>query len=168
MMRRARAAPRRGEARLRHDDSLSAAFRNLDAQAQEDLTKRYEALMGHYEMTPTRNNAGIAHENGSIESPHGHLKAVIKDELLLRGSRDFADLAAYRRFIDEVVGRRNARNRKQIAIERDSTQRPARAAHGRLRGGARRRNVIWRVRAEKGVLHRAVTVDRALAHRASV
>ena len=69
-------------------------------------------------MTPTRNNPGVAHENGSIESPHGHLKKVIEDELLLRGSRDFADLAAYRRFIDEVVGQRNARKRKQIDIER--------------------------------------------------
>jgi transposase InsO family protein len=99
-------------------DSLSAAFRNLDRDAQDDLTKRYEALCAHYRMTPTRNNPGVAHENGSIESPHGHLKKAIKDELLLRGSRDFADLAAYRRFIDEVVGRRNARNRKQIEIER--------------------------------------------------
>ena len=99
-------------------DSLSAAFRNLDRDAQEDLTRRYEALVAHYRMTPTRNNAGVAHENGSIESPHGHLKNVIKDELLLRGSRDFDDLAAYRRFIDEVVGRRNARNRKRIEIER--------------------------------------------------
>jgi len=36
----------------------------------------------------------------------------------LRGSRDFTDLAAYRRFVDEVVGRRNARNRKRIEIER--------------------------------------------------
>ncbi|MFZ1102190.1 MAG: IS21 family transposase [Hyphomicrobiaceae bacterium] len=99
-------------------DSLSAAFRNLDRDAQEDLTKRYEALVAHYGMTPTRNNPGVAHENGSIESPHGHLKRTIEDELLLRGSRDFTDLAAYRRFVDEVVGRRNARNRKQIAIER--------------------------------------------------
>jgi hypothetical protein len=99
-------------------DSLSAAFRNLDRDASEDLTRRYEALVAHYGMTPTRNNAGIAHENGSIESPHGHLKKVIKDELLLRGSYDFEDLAAYRCFIDEVVGRRNARNRKQIEIER--------------------------------------------------
>ena len=99
-------------------DSLSAAFRNLDRDAQEDLTRRYEALVAHYRMTPTRNNPGIAHENGSIESPHGHLKNVIKDELLLRGSRDFTDLDAYRRFVDEVVGRRNARNRKQIEIER--------------------------------------------------
>lgn len=107
-----------GVPELHRSDSLSAAFRNLDRDAQEDLTKRYEALVAHYGMTPTRNNPGLAHENGSIESPHGHLKRVIEDELLLRGSRDFADLDAYRRFIDEVVGRRNARNRKRIEIEK--------------------------------------------------
>jgi hypothetical protein len=99
-------------------DSLSAAFRNLDREAQEDVTRRYEELCAHYGMTPTRNNVGVAHENGAIESAHGHLKKVLDDELLLRGSRDFVDLAAYRRFVDEVVGRRNARNRKRIEIER--------------------------------------------------
>jgi transposase InsO family protein len=99
-------------------DSLSAAFCNLDREAQEDLTRRYAELCAHYGMTPSRNNPGIAHENGSIESAHGHLKNVLDDELLLRGSREFADLSAYRRFVDEVVGRRNARNRKRIEIER--------------------------------------------------
>ena len=99
-------------------DSLSAAFRNLDAQASEDLTQRYEALIAHYGMQPSRNNAGLAHENGAIESPHGHLKRALRDELLLRGSCDFEDLAAYRRFIDEMVGRGNARNRRRIEIER--------------------------------------------------
>jgi transposase InsO family protein len=99
-------------------DSLSAAFCNLDRVAQEDLTRRYEELCAHYGMTPSRNNRGVAHENGSIESSHGHLKKVLRDELLLRGSREFENLAAYRRFIDEVVGRRNARNRKRIEIER--------------------------------------------------
>jgi hypothetical protein len=34
------------------------------------------------------------------------------------GGCAFEDLAAYRRFVDEVVGRRNARNRKRIEIER--------------------------------------------------
>ena len=99
-------------------DSLSAAFRNLDREAQEDLTRRYQALMRHYRMTPTRNNPGIAHENGSIESAHGHFKKAIEDALLLRGNRDFADLDGYRRFIDEIVGRHNARRRKQIDLER--------------------------------------------------
>jgi len=36
-------------------DSLSAAFRNLDAAAAADLTTRYEALCAHYRMRPTRN-----------------------------------------------------------------------------------------------------------------
>ena len=65
-------------------------------------------------MTPTRNNPGVAHENGSIESAHGHLKSALEDALLLRGSRDFDDLAAWRRFVDEIVGR---------------AQRPQRRAH---------------------------------------
>ena len=89
-------------------DSLSAAFCNLDRDAQEDLTQRYQALMRHYEMAPTRNNRGVAHENGSIESAHGHLKKALEDALLLRGSREFDALDGYRRFVDEIVGRRNA------------------------------------------------------------
>jgi hypothetical protein len=107
-----------GAPKEHRSDSLSAAFRNLARDAQEDLTQRYQALMQHYRMEPSRNNAGLAHENGSIESAHGHLKAAIEDALLLRGSRDFDDLDAYRRFIDEVVGQRNARNRKRIELER--------------------------------------------------
>ena len=99
-------------------DSLSAAFRNLDEDARQDQTRRYEALCAHYGMVPTRNNRGLAHENGSIESPHGHLKQAVEDALLLRGSRDFATLEAYRRFLAEIVGRRNARNRKRIDLER--------------------------------------------------
>src|SRR5260370_32372340 len=73
-------------------------------------------------MQPTRNNRGVAHENGSIESPHGHLKQAIEDALLLRGSRDFDTLDAYRRFIDEIVGRRNARNAKRLDLERSALQ----------------------------------------------
>jgi hypothetical protein len=74
-------------------------------------------------MTPTRNNPGLAHENGSIESPHGHLKKAIEDALLLRGSRDFEDLDSWRGFVDEIVGRRNARNSKRIDQERPVLQR---------------------------------------------
>jgi len=99
-------------------DSLSAAFRNLERDAAEDLTQRYEALCMHYGMTPTRNNPGVAHENGSIEGPHAHLKLALQQALLLRGRADFADLDAYRRFVDEVVGRANAGRRKALEIER--------------------------------------------------
>ena len=99
-------------------DSLSAAFRNLGADAKEDLTKRYEAFCAHYGMTPTRNNPGVSHENGSIESAHGHLKRALADALLLRASRDFDDLPAWRGFVDDIVGRGNLRNAKRIDQER--------------------------------------------------
>jgi hypothetical protein len=113
-----------GRTPLQHrSDSLSAAFRNLAADTRQDQTRRYEALCAHYRMEPTRNNRGLAHENGSIESPHGHLKRAIEDALLLRGSRDFDTLEAYHRFVDEVVGRRNARNRKRLdLLERSALQ----------------------------------------------
>src|SRR6202161_3973571 len=107
-----------GTPREHRSDSLSAAFCNLDRAAHEDLTRRYQGFMRHYGMIPTRNNLGVAHENGSIESSHGHLKKALEDALLLRGSRDFADLDAYRGFVDEIVGRRNANNRKRIELER--------------------------------------------------
>ena len=116
-----------GTPKEHRSDSLSAAFRNLAADAQEDLTQRYQGLMRHYGMEPSRNNAGVAHENGSIESAHGHLKAALEDALLLRGTRDFADLDAYRAFVDQIVGRRNAHNRKRIDLERESLNKlPAR------------------------------------------
>jgi transposase InsO family protein len=66
-----------GAPQQHRSDSLSAAFRNLDADAKEDVTRRYEALCAHYGMTPTRNNKGVSHENGSIESAHGHIKAGV-------------------------------------------------------------------------------------------
>jgi transposase InsO family protein len=107
-----------GAPREHRSDSLSAAFCNLNADACADLTRRYEALCAHYGMQPTRNNRGVAHENGSIESAHGHLKKAIGDALLMRGTNDFPNLAGYRRFIDETVSRKNARSTKRIEAER--------------------------------------------------
>ncbi len=69
-------------------------------------------------MAASRNNRGVAHENGTIEAAHGHLKRVVEDALLMRGSRDFDTIADYRGFVDELIGRRNARNRKRIDAER--------------------------------------------------
>lgn len=103
-------------------DSLSAAFRNLDQDTRADLTHRYAELCADYGMQPTRNNPGVAHENGAIEGSHGHLKRALEDALLLRGSRDFADLDAYRRFVAELVSRRNARNAPRIELERAALQ----------------------------------------------
>jgi len=98
-------------------DSLSAAFKNLARAQQADLTARYEALCAHYGMQPSRNNPGEAHENGAVEAHHGHLKDSRDQALILRGSRDFPDVASYQRVVDEVVARRNATRRGDLDAE---------------------------------------------------
>lgn len=73
-------------------------------------------------MRPPRNNRGVAHENGPIEGPHGHLKKAVADALLMQGTGDCDDLASYRLFIDEIVSRKNAHHAKRIAAERTVLQ----------------------------------------------
>ncbi len=108
-----------GGAPLEHrSDSLSAAFRNLAKPDADDLTRRFAALVAHFGMLPTRNNRGIAHENGAIESRHGHLRKRIAQALLLRGSNSFDDLDAYRAFAADVVAQHNRRHAAMIDAER--------------------------------------------------
>ena len=96
-------------------DRLSAAYRNLSSQ--EDEAARYAEFCRHYSMEPTRNNAGVSHENGSVEAAHGHLKSGLGEALELRGSSDFPDLAAYQAFLQEFIARKNAPRRAVLAIE---------------------------------------------------
>ena len=74
-----------------------------------EYAKSYQALCQHYGLRPTRNNTGVSHENGAIEARQGSLKTALEQALLLRGSREFADLAAYEQFVAETVRRLNAR-----------------------------------------------------------
>lgn len=97
-------------------DSLSAAFNNL-AEA-EQLTQRYDELCAHYKMRASRCTPGQSHENGSIEARHGSLKTALDQALRLRGSREFADRAAYDAFVEDVVQRMNARVARRAAAER--------------------------------------------------
>lgn len=109
-------------------DSLSAAFKNVSKLEQEDMTNGYQQLCQHYQMRSSRNNPGKGHENGGIESPHGHIKRRIEQALLLRTSADFDSIASYQAFIDQVVSQHNRRNAKTITYERQFLQRLPKAA----------------------------------------
>lgn len=98
-------------------DSLSAAFRNLTIDQSKDITERYNAFVSHYGMDASRNNRGEAHENGAVESQNRHLKKAIEQALILRGSRDFACIEDYRRFIDVLVARRNRQRAAAVQAE---------------------------------------------------
>jgi transposase len=99
-------------------DHLSAAIRPLDAAAQAAATQRYTALLAHYGMQPTTNNLGEAHENGDVEQAHHRFKQAVDQALRVRGSRDFADRAAYDGFLQELARRRNGTRPARFAEER--------------------------------------------------
>lgn len=69
-----------------------------------------------------RTTPATSHENGSIESPHGHIKRRIKQAFLLRGSYDFKSVADYQEWLEGVVIAHNRRNAKAVQIERKHLQ----------------------------------------------
>ena len=103
-------------------DSLTAAYKNLSDDEREDVTQRYQALCAYYHMEPTRNNKGVSHENGSVESSHGHLKNRVMQELLLRGNNNFDSLMAYETWLHDIMLLSNQRNSKNYTIEKAALQ----------------------------------------------
>ena len=109
-----------GVPQVHRSDSLTAAYRNSGGKHR--LTERYEALCQHYRMRSSRNNTGIAHENGSIESSHGYFKRRLVQQLYLRGSFEFARVEDYAAFIKTVVAQLNAKCSEKFATERSHLQ----------------------------------------------
>ena len=91
-------------------DSLSACYRNRDGSYAGDYTSRYQELCAHLGVIATRNNRGVAHENGAIEGPHRHWKHRLEQQLLQRGSRDFETEAEYRQLVARVSATLNSRS----------------------------------------------------------
>src|SRR5687767_1828199 len=99
-------------------DHLTAAIRPLDARGRAEATARYRALLTHYGMEATTNNAGEAHENGDVEQAHFRFKEAVDQALRVRGSREFPDRAAYARFLHLLVKQRNLTRQARWAEER--------------------------------------------------
>ena len=98
-------------------DRLSAANRNRDGSYAIDITPRYKALCDHYGLAASRNNRGVAHENGVIEGAHGHLKRRLEQKLILRGSCDFEEVAEYGELLTEVFTALNTPRQRRYEQE---------------------------------------------------
>jgi len=115
-------------------DGYSRAVRQLGAVAGEHRTdnlgaathaegdrrvfnQRWADFMAHHGVTPTTNNPGESHENGSVEKSHDLFKKAVDQLLRLRGSRNFASRADYETFLSRVAERRNRWRRKGLEEE---------------------------------------------------
>ena len=99
-------------------EGLQEALGQLGGDGRRELTERYTAICQHYGMQGVHNNSGRGHENGSVESAHGHLKRRICQALILRGSNDFSTIEEYQAFITQQVMRHNRNNQDLVKEER--------------------------------------------------
>ena len=96
-------------------DNLSAATKV--ASSTRTFTEQWQQFLAHYQVTPSRNNPGQSHENGSVEKSHDLLKRAIDQQLMLRGSRDFSSRTEYEQFLEYVCTRRNRSRQARLAEE---------------------------------------------------
>ena len=107
-----------GSPEVARSDNLSAATHELRAARGRALTPRYRSLLDHYGMRSTRIRPGEAHENGVVEQRHYRTKSALAQALVIRGSKDFATLAAYEDFVRTVVQGSNRPREAKLALER--------------------------------------------------
>ena len=101
-------------------DNLTAAVRDLDREGRHEFTQNYRALLAHYDMQPSANTAGQAHQNGDVEQSHFRFKQAVDQALRVRGSRDFADRGTYERFLAELVRQRNLTRTQRFEADRSA------------------------------------------------
>jgi hypothetical protein len=105
-----------GKVPYRHrTDRMSTAVNNVTNPAE--FTDRYQGLMRYYGMEGEKIQARQAHENGDIEQRHYRFKRALEQELLLRGSRDFASMEDYQQFLRRLFERLNAGRRARLTTE---------------------------------------------------
>ena len=100
-------------------DNSSAATHELESipGRPRGFNSDYLELCTHYDLTPLTINVGCPHEQGEVESQNRHLKRRLAQHLILRGSRDFASLGDYDRFVAGVLQAANGKRQKRLAQE---------------------------------------------------
>jgi hypothetical protein len=96
-------------------DCLSAAVANTSDR--EEFTRRYQGLLEHYDLLAEKTNANSGNENGDVEQRHHRFKRAVDQALMLRGSRDFADVQAYVEFLQALTKQLNRGRQSRFAEE---------------------------------------------------
>lgn len=112
--------------RIIQTDNSSAATRRLGRDEEEKggkagkkraYTDEYLHILNHFGLEPQAIHVGASNENGDVESSNGAFKRAARQQLLLRGSRDFDSLEAYEAFLFSIMEKRNKGRQRRLADE---------------------------------------------------
>ena len=104
-------------------DNSTAATYQLKGQSQTEKGEErayhplYLELLDYYGMQAQRTHVATPDENGDVEASNGTLKRALRQQLLLRGSRNFVSVAEYTSFVEAVLEQRNRSRQKRLLEE---------------------------------------------------
>lgn len=109
----------RGVTRFSQTDQSSTATHQLKrGESGRGFNTEYVALCEHLGLEPRTIAVGSPNQNGDVEAAQGVLKRRLKNQLILRRSRDFVSMDAYAEFVAQVCGGANALRALKLADER--------------------------------------------------
>jgi hypothetical protein len=114
---------------LQTDNSTAATHKlgakqavSADGSHRRQFNEAYLALTRHYGLTPRTTAIGAKEQNGDVEAANGAVKRRLGQALLMRGDRNFIDVAAWQAFVDETLHKRNqdrqSRLRDEVSVMR--------------------------------------------------
>lgn len=106
-----------GRAPKKHQTDNSTAATHRVETEKRDFNDEYVRLMKHYGMDPQTIAVGEKEQNGDIEAANGAAKRRIKQELIRRGSKDFASESELEAWIHSILRKRNLRRRAKVDEE---------------------------------------------------
>lgn len=109
----------RGVPRFSQTDQSSTATHQLKrGERGRGFNTEYVALCEHLGLEPRTIAVASPNQNGDVEAAQGVLKRRLKNQLILRRSRDFASTEAYAEFVAGVCSAANALRAPKLAEER--------------------------------------------------
>ena len=106
--------------RYHQTDHSTAATHNLEDG--REFNRAYADWMATIGMEPRTTQVGAKEQNGDVESLNGALKRRLEQQLLKRGSRDFATEDDYRLLIEATARKANAGRSRRLQLEREHLQ----------------------------------------------
>ncbi len=104
--------------RVQNAHSTAAPHRLADGvPSARGFNHKYADMVAHFSIKPRTTAVGAKEQNGDIEALNGALKRRLKQNLLLRGSTDFASVEAYESWMGRILDRANTLRSVKISKE---------------------------------------------------
>lgn len=101
---------------IHQTDNSTAATHNLST-GKRAFNQEYVDFIQHFGMEPRTIAVGEKEQNGDIEAANGVFKRRVRQVLILRRSRDFANIPEYEKFLREIARKANRGRQKKLKEE---------------------------------------------------